>query len=145
MAGRPRILEQRPQLVDELCELLEQGVPQSAAAPTVGISRDSLQTWKARGQTARQQLTDGQKVDPNELTYLDFSDRIEAARAKAETKYTLYVSRAAAGGDVRAAMWWLDRARPERWAQRQQHELSGGDDPIRIELVWGNNGNGNTD
>ena len=141
--GRPRILEEHPDLVDELVALLEQGVPQSAAAPAVGIHRATFQGWKARGREEQGAILAGETPDPNEAPYLDFVDRVEEARSKAETKFTLYVSRAAAGGDVGAAKWWLDRARPERWAQRQRHEVTGGDgEAVRIELVWGN-GNGN--
>ena len=148
MAGRPRLLEEHPDLVDRLCDLLEQGVPQSAAAPSVGIHRQTLQLWKKRGRAAAETAETGGRVPKTEQVYLDFLSRIEESRNKAETRMTLYVSRAAAGGDVRAAMWWLDRARPERWAQRQRHEVTGGDgEAVRIELVWGNgnggpNGNG---
>lgn len=139
MTGRPRILEEHPDKIDELCELLGEGIPQSAAAPSVGISRAALMGWKAKGREARQRLMDGADSEPNDDLFLDFLDRVEAARAEAEVRFARYVSQAAAGGDVRAAMWWLDRARPERWAQRQRHETSGEDgEPIRIKLIWGN-------
>lgn len=138
MAGRPLILSKHPKKIDKLCELLEQGVPQVAAAPAAGISIASLTGWKTRGRKAQEHIDSGGKARKGEAPYLEFLGRVEAARSKAETRFTLYVTRAAADGDVRAAMWWLDRARPERWAQRQRHEVTGSDgEAIRIELVWG--------
>ena len=141
MMGRPLILETHPEIVDELCELLKEGIPQSAAAPSVGISRGTLQSWKARGRAARENSIGGDSIEPSEALYLDFLDRVEAARAAAEITMTRYVTKTAAGGDVRAAMWWLDRARPERWAQRHRHEVTDSDgEDVRIKLVWGNEG-----
>ena len=140
MPGRPLILEEHPDKIEEFLALVSEGVTTKAAAGSVGISRATIQSWRAQGNAIRD--SGKKRLTKRERSYLDFLDSIVEAEDKAEAKFTLYVTRAAAGGDLRAAMYWLSRRRPKDWTEQQRHELVGdGDDPIRIELVWGN-GNG---
>lgn len=122
-------------LTDEIqrfiVEQVENGVPQEAAALTAGINPGTLYRWKTRGDPDRDGYN--QKTDRR---YREFREAVEAARGRAESSYALLVRRAAQGGDTRAAMWWLDRAHPERWAQRKALELSGGETPLRIQVEW---------
>jgi len=109
---------------------LERGIPQETAARLAGLAPATLYAWKSRGEAAlaaaMNALPDGAdngqllaKVPAAERPFVEFLEAVETARAEAEMSYALVVRRAALGGDVRAAQWWLDRAYPERWAQRQ--------------------------
>lgn len=143
--GRPSIVDDADK-VAELVRLLKQGVSQEAASRSLGISRTAFFDCKRRGlaawEEANERIPDSdtltlKDVRVKDRKYAAFADAVEGARAEAEVSMTLLVRRAAVGGDVRAAMWWLDRAHPERWAQREKIEVTGGDGgPVEIELVF---------
>lgn len=154
---RPGILT--PALTEEIVAHLKRCVPQDTAARYVGISPAAFYKWKARGTLALETATalwentplpPFDPADPashesreapgaidfapaEERIYIEFVESVEAARAEAEVRMVEVVRKAAVEGDVKAAQWWLDRAYPERWAQRQRLELTGAQDgPINI-------------
>ena len=148
MTGRPLKLTTETDRVERFLAYVEEGVTKADAALAVGIHRDTFNNWQNRGIEAAKLRTDDKPVPKKDQPFLDFLDGYREARAKAAVKMILINTRAAVGGDVRAAQWWLTRRRPEDWTER--YEISSGDDPLRIELVWGNgnggpNGNGNGD
>lgn len=116
-----------PDLRTRICDYLRNGVTQEAAALASGISTTTYFRW----------LADAEK--PKAAAALqEFRDAVDEARGEAEASYALVIRRAAIGGDVRAAMWWLDRARPERWAARQTLALVGKDDgAVEIDVTFG--------
>jgi hypothetical protein len=129
MIGRPPDLsrDEVQDKVEMLCDLLKRGVPQVAACGVAGIPVSTLHSWKKRAREAIEDIPKGKEPAPDEAPFIDFLDRVEGARAEAEVRYSQMVFNAAQGGNVQAAMWWLDRAHPERWAQRQRVEVTGED------------------
>lgn len=122
-----------PELQELICDYLANGVPQYAAAAAVGITSTTLDNWKRRGRDAMNAST---KPKPEDAAYVEFLAAVELARGRAEAVYAMIVRRAA-DADAKVAMWWLDRAHPENWAQRQEVAVSGAVEErrtLRIEL-----------
>ena len=109
-----------------IVDYLKRGVTQDAAAHACGISARTLFAWKARGQAALDalNLAEGDEADDTEVPdeerpFVQFLRAVDTARSEAEALFTLIITQAART-DPKWAAWWLDRAHPERWAQRQQ-------------------------
>ena len=128
-------------LRDQILNLIRLGVPQEVAARRFNLAPSTLFRWLKQGRDALDALdvdypTAAQITDPVKRIYAEFSEAVDAARAEAEVDMTLLVRRAAVT-DVKAAMWWLDRAHPERWAQRQTTRLEGADGgDVTIKIEW---------
>jgi len=135
--SRPGKLTQERQ--DRICGMLRNGIAQDAAALANGITPRTLHNWKARGQDALDAAADDDAADASlpedDQPYVQFLRAVEKARGEAEAAMTMLVSRAAQS-DPKWAAWWLDRAHPERWAQRQQVTVAQeGEVRIRLEGV----------
>lgn len=122
--ARPTKLDDERQA--KIVDYLRSGVPQEAAAYASGITARTLHAWKARGQKAIDKIRkDGDEEPPDDKIpvcdrpFVQFLHAVDAARHEAEARMALFVARAAQT-DPKWAAWWLDRAFPERWAQRQQ-------------------------
>ena len=149
--GRPRKIDKKR--TAELCDLLTRGVPQATAARMVGISETALHNWKAHARKVLDAagLEDSKqrgyttRVADRDKPYVEFWESVENARAEAEVLMIDRVRQIAEGhgrDSLRAATWWLDRAHPDRWAQRQRVEVGGvegGDVVIKIEYEPGDN------
>lgn len=113
--GRPsKYTEDR---VVEIINTIRMGCYEVTAARAHGVSETTFHEWKNK--------------------YPDFKERVEQARAFAETRYVSVVRRAAESDhDWHAAAWWLERSYPDRWGRRQRLELAGDPDaPIGISLT----------
>ena len=148
--GRPS--EITPEVQQKIVSaILINGYVETAAA-FAGISKDTFYNWMRRG--ARSESG----------PYREFSDAVAKAMAEAEMRMSMVVAKAANGYDVlktrsvmssgpdgitettttekthefdsRAAEWWLERARPQRWARREFVEMgSDPERPIKVEEV----------
>jgi transposase len=94
------------------------------AAETSGITEQTLYNWLKKGEDADQY--------PEHAEFLEAYRRAEAT---AEEK-AIKAIQAAFPDDWRAAMTYLERRYPRRWAKRQDVDVTSGGQPIRtVEVV----------
>lgn len=101
MAGRPT--KYTPETVTKITNALVSGASRRAAAEYAGVSVDSFERWMKR--------------------YADFAATVTRAEAQCETSASLALRQAWAGGDWRAAAWWLERRRHEDWGRQDKVEI----------------------
>lgn len=108
-----------PARVRSICAKIEKGVPQTAAAGSLGIPKRTLDNWLAWG-----------RAEGAEGIYHDFAAAVDKARAKLhESRATQVMTHAEK--DPRSAMFLLERRFPEEWAD---HTRAGGDVNIHVTL-----------
>jgi len=114
-AGRPSKLT--PELINEVCTLIEGGNYIDVAVACVGIDRSTFFKWVQSGAKAKSGIKK------------EFCDRIKIAQAKGETKSVALVHKA---GKVswQAAMTHLERRHPDRWARKDFLTVQGKIDHI---------------
>jgi Transposase len=95
--GRPSKLT--PQVAVQLAEQLGAGAAVGEAARAVGVSRRTLQLWRARAYSSR----------PEDQPYVSLERRIQRAVAAHRPRATPWEEAAA----------WLEAEHPERWGLRE--------------------------
>lgn len=138
--GRPAKLTD--ELTQTVYKLVAGGNYIEVAAASVGVSRETLFRWLREGARLRAKLdafaTDEEAdaylntLTDHEVAQADFSHSMEKAQAEAETVDVLYI-RKAAKDHWQAAMTRLERRHPKRWGRREQVEVSGQLDGVRVE------------
>lgn len=142
---RPRRLS--PRILSELVQVLADGNYTATACQYVGIGESTFYEWRERGQREVERLDlqglDGEALaleaccgdvvealgrcpepfDPEEWVFVVFRYQTERARSRAEVK-TLKLIRNAADNSWRAAAWFLERTKPERYGLRQSANLA---------------------
>lgn len=110
--GPGRKLKLSPFLIKQAEEVLQKGVPQEAAAEILGIGKTTWFRWL-------------QEADALPTTHIkaQFREAVTRARAHAEADM-VGVLKAAGNTDWRAALAFLERAYPTRWAARKRVELA---------------------
>lgn len=103
-----------PDVLDQVVSALEEGVHLSVACRLAGIYPGILYRTIS--------LADAEE-DP-EGPYHQVADRLQRAVATSELLMVRRVV-SASSEDWRAASWWLEHARPERWGARSEVLLSG--------------------
>lgn len=93
-----------------ICALVAKGVPQAAAAGSVGIPRRTYQEWLARGREPG-------AVEP----YLSLAEKLERALDEYHTSRAIEVSEST---DARVALAVLERRFPNDWAPVQRSEVA---------------------
>ncbi|MBL9178862.1 MAG: hypothetical protein JNM65_12450 [Verrucomicrobiaceae bacterium] len=111
--GRPTLLNPTRQAA--LLEAIEQGIPLKQAAAVAGMSYDTLNHWRKRGEN---------ESAPEE--YRQFCQLLRHSQAVAMQVHVSSISDAAKR-DWRAAAWMLERRYPEDFARQQQLEHSAAD------------------
>ena len=130
--GRPTKLTE--DLLEELCQHLEDGNAIATACDLVGISERVYHKWQARGKEEVERVAeDGRRrVRKDERRYVQFVQATTRARAAAVQKRVSNI-RDAASEDWRASAWLLERMKPEEWGKTQKHEHMGeGGGPLRV-------------
>jgi len=123
--GRPTKLTAEVQ--EEILRGIRAGAYPEVAAQRVGVSRTAFYEWMQRGRQARKAGEGG--------LYADFADAVEEAKGHAETKAVAVVLKAA-DKSWRAAAWWLERTRPQRYRPRQTVEHEGDpENPVTVRYV----------
>lgn len=154
---RPRRLS--ASIHSELVQALADGNYISTACQYVGIGESTYYEWRERGQREVERLDleglDGEAMaleaccgdslealdrcpelfDPGEWAFVVFKYQTERARSRAEVD-TLKLIRTAADTSWRAAAWFLERTRPERYGPRQNVNLAGSPgSPVEVKTV----------
>jgi len=115
-----------PRVRDRLVAATRAGAFAEVAARSAGISPSTYYSWLARAEHAQvePQVLDGQHVPVGERAFVELADELEVAAAEAEVN-AVAVVRKAMSDDWKAATWYLERARPERWRRRTSTDLQG--------------------
>lgn len=154
---RPRRLS--PSLLSELIQVLAEGNYVSTACQYIGIGESTYYEWRERGQREVERLDlqglDGEALaqeaccgdmfealgqcpepfNPDEWAFVVLKYQTERARARAEVNTLKHITEAA-HTTWRAAAWFLERTRPERYGLRQSVNLAGSTGgPVEIRTV----------
>lgn len=108
--GRPTKLT--PAVQAKIVAGVERGNYGEVAAALAGVSRASFFRWLARGEAEEQG------------PFRDFRDAIKEAESAGED-YAVEMVRKAMPGNWQAAMTYLERRHPDRWARKQHVEHTG--------------------
>ena len=88
----------------------------------MGISEKTYYRWVQRGTKALWLEEKGKKVPESEKIYRNLRNAIKKAIAEAEIRNILIVQKAGEK-NWQAAMTWLERKYPQRWARRDKLEV----------------------
>lgn len=102
MAGRPTKYTRA--IGEQICKLVRSGVSVEAAAQSQGISKATVYSWREQGFNGKE-------------LYADFATALDKAQADIEARLTLNITHRAKD-DWRAAAWYLERRRAERFAEQ---------------------------
>lgn len=133
--SRPTLLT--PERTEKIVALIAAGNFAETAALAAGISKQTYYNWLARGRVERERLTEKPSLKPRtkEEPYLEFFDAVEKARAEAEARMVVLITKAAQEPRTwQAAAWWLERVAPQKYGRVNRTELSGPEgQPIKSE------------
>lgn len=104
--GRPS--KYRQSVIGTICSAVSDGTPFTHAAAIAGISYQTFCEWRKQ--------------------FPEFSEAVEAARAKGVQARLRLILAAAEGGDVSSARWWLEHVFPEHFSRNRvehQHHVEG--------------------
>jgi transposase len=93
---------------DRIVAVLRSGGYVETAAAVAGITKRTFYGWMARGDATGTKAVDA--------PYRAFRERVDQARAEAESRNVAIIATAAAK-DWKAAAWLLERQAPERWGR----------------------------
>lgn len=134
--GRPSKLT--PEVQEELKLLLRSGVPRTHAAEAVGIHRETLRSWTARGEEWLD--ADMDDIPESEQPYAQFAGMIRQETARGATRFAAELARIAFAENVptqvrlRAIVYWLTHSDRENWhPQTAADDLS---EDVVVELAW---------
>ena len=112
-AGRPSKLT--PEIQALIVRYLSTGCYLETAAGAAGINKATLHRWLNRGETAKSGR------------YRQFCDAVTRALDHAEVRAVGHVA-AASPGDWRAAAWFLEHGRQQRWYRKQEVKVDASKD-----------------
>jgi len=111
--GRPTSLTEPVRLA--IIDAISRGLSYAAAAQAAGVNRATVYSWRKRGEAG-------------EEPFASFLAEVTRARADGERRMADIVLAHAESREgsvsLNAAIWWLERRRPERWARRDKPELT---------------------
>jgi hypothetical protein len=135
LTGRPTALT--PLTALRIIEMILEGNRPRAACASVGITKRTFDTWKARAREwMEREEFDGdlEKVPEHERIFVEFTLMVEAAEGEAER---LMLKKALSGKrGWQAAVAVLERRFSGGWSKENvhRHEVGGGERPIVIEI-----------
>jgi len=117
--GRPLVLSAA--ITKALCDAIRMGCSDRLACESAGISPATLYDYMAR-------------ADAGEAKFAEFAEQIRAAKSKIAQAMVSVRTKAALGGDWRAAQAWLGAHRIDECA-RERIEVSGPEGgPVQVDL-----------
>jgi len=106
--GRPSLFNQ--ERADKILKALKQGMPYKQAAAYGGVSYDTLNRWRKKGENG----------DSEELS--EFCNAMREAEGEAVYKLLSTIKRSAMfKNDWKAAAWILERRHPKEWGRSAVH------------------------
>lgn len=116
--GRPTLFTEK--MKEDIYTLIKHGCSYATAASTSGISNKTLYYWMSRGITERNRINAGLEALPEEAEFLVFLETIERKKEEFIATLVTSLSKAGANGNIKAAMWLLEKARPEEYGDLKQ-------------------------
>lgn len=113
-AHRPSLLS--AEITDRIVRMVRAGSYKEVAARAAGIGTSTLYSWQERGEADR--------VEGRQTEHAAFVEALTRAEAEAEV-HAIAAVRKVMETDWRAAMDYLARRYPERWAKREKLEHTG--------------------
>lgn len=123
--GRPTDFTEKTK--ENIYALVKAGCSYPTAAMTSGISKQSMYNWINRGVIERNRIQAGLEPIPEEADFLDFLDSVERKKEEFIATQVTAISKAGASGNIKAAMWLLEKARPEEYGDSRQIVHTGSD------------------
>ncbi|NMG09784.1 hypothetical protein [Brasilonema sp. UFV-L1] len=111
--GRPSKLTEETK--QKLLQAIKAGVGIENACYYAGVSHKTVREWVRRGE--------GTHERPTSNEFAEFAEELNRAVVAAEITLSARIMTASTN-DWRAAAWWLERQRPERWANTQKIEVA---------------------
>ena len=136
--GRKGLLTK--ELSETIAGYVRVGVYVEEACGAAGIARATFYQWLERGRAERERikLMKAEGPKPSERIYVEFLDMMERAYDEATLRKVAVITKSAENGDWRAASWWLERTRPQKYGLKAQVEHTGeGGEPIRVQVEIG--------
>lgn len=99
-----------PEITQQICTLISQGIPNKTAAQTCGICESTFYSWLQRGQ----EVKSGK--------YLEFLESIKKAEAQSIADSVQRIKKA---GEKQwtALAWLLERRHPNEWGNKQNIKM----------------------
>lgn len=133
-------------VIERVCKARANGHTLSEASAYAGVSLTSLVRWMSDADAIAEgkPRPSGLKT-PSPTMLSQLKSKMGRANFAASELAISTIRAAMDGGDWRAAAWWLEKAYPMQWGNRQpaQVELTA-PKPLKIEVVWTGSG-GDTD
>jgi hypothetical protein len=117
-----------PELLEELCGQLKQGIPRKYAGAYVGIGKQTLYDWEQKGKHAAAKREEGATLTQNEQMYLDAAEQIDLASSYG-VAWLMHQTLEAAGGEKAHLKRWqaymtiLERTHPADFRRRAAAEF----------------------
>lgn len=96
-----------PELIKQLCQVLELGTTYQCACDYVGISFESFNQWRKKGEKAQSGL------------FLEFLESVKKAEAKCAVASLAKIQKAATEGSWQASAWLLERRYPNEYGRQR--------------------------
>ena len=109
--GRPTKLT--PRVQRRIIVAIGAGNAEETAAEYAGIAPSTFFQWMKQGRTA-----------PKGSPKAEFLEAVSRARVEAEVRHVTVIQQAVSAGDWRAAQFWLERRRNDRWGKRENIEIT---------------------
>ena len=111
--GEPGFTKLTPGVQKKIVHAVSTGNVEETAAEYAGISPRTFYRWMQNGKTAEE----GSPL-------WQFRQAILHARMEAEMRHLKIVELAAEGGDWRAAQFWLERRRNDKWGKKENLDVT---------------------
>ena len=134
--GRPTKLT--PEMEKQLATYLAAGVPRTHAAEAVGIHRETLRSWTARGE----EWLDAplEEVPESEQPYARFAAMIRQETARGAARFASLLAQLAMDPSVpevvrlRATIYWLTHSDRANW--HPQGQAASAAEDVEVVLAW---------
>ncbi|MBI5504536.1 MAG: hypothetical protein HY899_07020 [Deltaproteobacteria bacterium] len=117
LGGRPRACT--PLVQAAILRVARSGMPRKVIAAYAGISPRTLHRFLRLAEESREKRDRGRRLTEAEKELCQFCLDFHKAEADLETTAVRAITSAAWAGDWRAALAFLERRFPERWARRR--------------------------
>lgn len=102
----------RPEIANQIIQVLSAGTTIKDACAYVGISQDTYERWCKK--------------------YADFAESATRARSMGRVEAVGIIRKAIGKGDTQAAQWYLERTDPEHWGKRTYHRIEGLEELLKL-------------
>ena len=129
MVGRPT--KCTPEMIERVCNLLEDGINIKTTCELVGINQTSFCAWRNRGEAAIDEHGDNPEDIPDrELCYVKFLKRTRRARAKSKATSLKAIRDAGNKGNWKAHKWFLEHCFGQEFGKKQQVDVTTDGDAV---------------